>query len=258
MVLPTTPPRGSTSGRRAMRTPPNIKIAPTTPQQPKTSPTIRSPRTPENSLWVNEEKRRNFMSHLKKWSENHDSCLHFQGSLTVEWPVNTAKRFELGDSIRCILTQDAGSVSDCRKLVIIRLYEPAKAGSPYRMLVRYGSGWVSAREFFSREYFSRLKADPTLKTPGRHKVFQYLDKSKFDALGPKPRDQSTVTIQPLFHKFLHLPVELQQEILGWAVHKLDMYRPCADRGFSTYNCKPFFGYRTCKTSLPPIKICCPR
>jgi len=121
----------------------------------------------------------------------------------------------LGKSIKCVLTDTAWT--DARKQVVIRLFPPGHRDARYKLVVRYGSGWMSARDFLSKEYFSSKHAEQVNKEAAS--CATSVDDSlrrRSCILGLKPADRDSVAIQPLFLQFLKLPLELQQMILGTA------------------------------------------
>ncbi|EOA81424.1 hypothetical protein ACJQWK_10654 [Exserohilum turcicum] len=93
----------------------------------------------------------------------------------------------------------------------------ARANPPsgyYKLVIRCGSGWLSAREYFNKLYFTRLAVKNI--GPDSNPVFKNADDTfttRSQALGPRPASEDTVDIQPLFHPFLRLPQELQEMIL---------------------------------------------
>jgi hypothetical protein len=78
----------------------------------------------------------------------------------------------------------------------------SKARGHYKLVVRCGAGWMSARDYFSKLYISRLAVQRD-----EHLTLRSL------ALGPVPRDEDSVTIRPLFHAFQKLPAELKELVL---------------------------------------------
>ncbi|KAG9187777.1 hypothetical protein G6011_05648 [Alternaria panax] len=92
--------------------------------------------------------------------------------------------------------------------------KPNPPNSYYRLVIRCGSGWLSARDYLNKLYFSHLTAD----LPGRHiqcitDTADYVFGIRSQALGPPPSNKDTVPIQPLFHPFQRLPTEIQEMIL---------------------------------------------
>ncbi|EUC38756.1 hypothetical protein COCCADRAFT_32124 [Bipolaris zeicola 26-R-13] len=84
----------------------------------------------------------------------------------------------------------------------------------YKLVVRCGSGWLSAREYLNNLYFTRLaikNTSPSAKTVSDNAERAFRTHSP--ALSPQPASEDTVDIQPLFHPFLRLPQELQEMIL---------------------------------------------
>ncbi|KAH5280240.1 hypothetical protein HBI72_017450 [Parastagonospora nodorum] len=87
----------------------------------------------------------------------------------------------------------------------------SKARRHYKLVIRCGAGWMSARDYFSKLYISRL--DVQLNNPvGRLEHDEHLT-HRSRALGPAATDDDSVTIRPLFHAFQKLPAELKELIL---------------------------------------------
>jgi len=96
----------------------------------------------------------------------------------------------------------------------------------YRMVVRCGAGWISAREYFSKVYFSHL--EPRRKIgPKQPTQDDYLAR-KSQALGPAPSENDSVIIRPLFHAWHRLAPELQEMILMTAAGLSRSFNLCAD------------------------------
>jgi hypothetical protein len=92
--------------------------------------------------------------------------------------------------------------------------KPNPPRSCYKLVVRCGSGWLSAREYFNNLYFTRLAIKNT--SPGTNTTPDTADRAfstRSQALTPQPAPEDTINIQPLFHPFLRLPQELQEMIL---------------------------------------------
>jgi hypothetical protein len=96
----------------------------------------------------------------------------------------------------------------------------AKAEGHYNMVVRYGAGWMPAREYFNKVYCSHLE--------GGHLTQDEYLLHRSQALGPRPADKDSVTIRPLFHSFRRLPLELQEMILMTAAGLSRTYNLCSD------------------------------
>ena len=229
-VVATTPP--------SLRKPPTVPISPRTPTSPMSTSSSgsRSPRNPENTLWKHRLHRRTFLHHLNQWSLSHDSSPHFHGAISVCESSDFTDACQLGKSMHCILTHKKWV--HARKLIVIRLFAPRDETSSYRLVVRNGAGWVSAREYFSQDYFHLYR----LETHKRYRCSQAsminMLKSRSKILGPDTNVKDVVTIRPLFHPFLRLPLELQQLIMGTAVGKKDLYQPARSPrqvGFSTHS-----------------------
>jgi hypothetical protein len=88
---------------------------------------------------------------------------------------------------------------------------PGGAKGHYKLVVRCGAGWMSARDYFSKVYFSHLEARQA-NSKERLTLDEYLMK-RSQALGLPPSDKDSITIRPLFHHFNRLPPELQEMVL---------------------------------------------
>ncbi|KAF2681290.1 hypothetical protein K458DRAFT_420791 [Lentithecium fluviatile CBS 122367] len=207
----------------------------TTPKKSPVSPSSisKSPRSPRKPAWSPQQQRHVFLDHLRKWSADHDSSPYFNGKISLLQQAENVEIIELGKSIKCILTDAAWT--DARKQIVVRLFPPSAQNTKYKLVIRYGAGWVSAREFFNKEYFSypqlermhKKVADPPGASPS--KGADHLAKWRSSLLGPKPADKDSVAIQPLFRPFLKLPLELQQMILATAAGVTGRYRVERDR-----------------------------
>jgi hypothetical protein len=97
----------------------------------------------------------------------------------------------------------------------------------YKLVIRCGSGWLSAREYLNNLYFRHkriLKPSPGTFTPPDRPLAL-----RSQVLSPPPFKKDTVTIQPLFHPFLRLPPELQEIILLTAAGLSKHFNLCPDR-----------------------------
>jgi len=166
-----------------------------------------------------DKQKRSYLHHLEQWALNHDSAPHFHGSIYPVEPPTDKASIDLWQSVTCVLCTHN---SDVRTKIIIRLFPPRDATSRYSMVVRSGSGWTPAKAFFEKEYFHQINMS-------NQKLEYFTAKSKH--VGPKPDSASTVKIQPLFHPFLRLPIELQDMILAFAVHKQPVFEPVPGGGF---------------------------
>jgi hypothetical protein len=101
-----------------------------------------------------------------------------------------------------------------------------KGKEHYKMVVRCGAGWMSAREYFNKIYFSHLEAQHDISR-GRLTQDEYL-KHRSQALGPPPSEKESVIIHPLFHPFVKLPPELQEMVLLTAAGLSRSYNLCSD------------------------------
>lgn len=215
------------------RTPTRVSASPSSPSPKRSSRAStpsqsRSPRNSVNSAWVCEQQRRIFIGHLEQWASNHDSSACFHGKISLVTEGASIDDIELGKSVRCILTNT--DWTDARRQIVVRLFPPRGRDAKHSLVVRNGSGWTSAREFFTKEYFTLKSAEKGSKR--YNDDCGHMDRSlqsRSEMLGDKPDDKDTVTIQPLFHPFLRLPLEVQQMILGTAAGVTGTYRPCRDR-----------------------------
>ncbi|PSN58614.1 hypothetical protein BS50DRAFT_444585, partial [Corynespora cassiicola Philippines] len=164
--------------------------------------------------WLRDQQRRDFVEHLRCWSSDHDSSVYFHGAISVVPHVPGAE-MKLGMPVRCIITDDAWT--DARRKIVIRLFPPCGRSSTYRMVVLSGSGWMSSRDYLSREHFARQHARTSKVRLDR--LDRSLRMRSERMLGSRGADRDSVSISPLFHPFPRLPVELQQSILGEAVGK---------------------------------------
>ncbi|KAF1974411.1 hypothetical protein BU23DRAFT_461771 [Bimuria novae-zelandiae CBS 107.79] len=181
-------------------------------------------------IW--EQYLRVFVEHLKRWVSSHDSSTFFRGTIGVL----AAENIQLGKSVRCVLTYP--NPHTAQKQTTIRLFPPRKEDARYVMVVRCASGWMSAREFFNKEYFLQLQADRKAKEL-KQTWAKEIQPSIFGEGKPakdikshpqaQPEHRHTVSISPLFHQFLELPQEIQDMIWVTAAGLTGMYRPCRHR-----------------------------
>ncbi|KAF1940508.1 hypothetical protein EJ02DRAFT_314059, partial [Clathrospora elynae] len=122
---------------------------------------------------------------------------------------------------------------DASSIEGFEFYQPSQStsnppNSYYKLVIRIGSGWLSARDYLSKLYFTHLLArKPSLRNPYLHTVDRIFT-TRSQLLGPPPSPKDSVTIQPLFHPFLRLPPELQEMILRTASGLIKNYNLCAD------------------------------
>jgi hypothetical protein len=90
----------------------------------------------------------------------------------------------------------------------------------YKMVVRCGAGWMPARDYFNKVYFSHL--DGARLTQDAYLLH------RSQTLGPQPLDKDSVIIRPLFHSFRRLPPELQEMVLMTAAGLSRTYNLCSD------------------------------
>lgn len=235
------------------------KVAPPASTSPKSS------RSLANRLWAQEQQRQEYFNHLKQWSLNHDSSIHFHGKLSISrQPTGCPQDLQLGKAVKCILTDSA--FTDARQIIVIKLFAPDERQSSnnehintrrdsmdpcdedearevkdsdvldslaeaspkehYKMVIRSGAGWVSAREYFSKVYFWHL--EPRQGNPTTRAVLDEYMLRRSQNLGPPPLEKDCVTIRPLFHAFQKLPPELREMILTTAAGLGGSYNLCAD------------------------------
>lgn len=101
------------------------------------------------------------------------------------------------------------------------------ANGYYKLVVRCGAGWISAREYFSKIYFTHLEAQKLNPRTYMRNVDQSLTNRSL-LLGQPPSEKDSVTVQPLFHPFRRLPSELQEMILTIAAGHTRAYNLCYD------------------------------
>lgn len=202
------------------------------PSSSKSSP-CRSPRNPANAVWAQEQQRRIFLEHLRNWSLRHDSSLHFHGEITLCSAELQRESLELGRSIVCNVWQHCCALSS-KKRVIIRLFEPKEDGR-YRMVIRCGAGWITAKEYLVKEYFNHHRMYHRKLRLVTH--FERPTAQRSMEPNYKLLELDSVTIAPLFHPFTRLPVELQQEIFGFVIGKTALHHPGTEwgPGFGIYD-----------------------
>jgi hypothetical protein len=185
---------------------------------------------------IQEQYLRLFVKHLSRWASNHDSSLLFHGKIGVLASPNVDETYWLGKPVNCVLTYT--NHPEVRKQIVVRLFPPRTAGAKYVLVVRSGSGWMSARDFFNKEHSVMQQADKKTKawrelwskenrpvTPTATKT----NKTTKPRRQPLAREANTITIGPVFHQFLKLPQEIQDIIWVTAAGLTGMYRPCRHR-----------------------------
>lgn len=180
-----------------------------------------------------------FIKQLTRWASDHDSSSHFHGKIGILASRDIDETYELGKSVKCVLTH--ADRPEARKQIVVRLYPPRTPYTKYVMVVRSGSGWMSARDFFNKEYSLMLQAERASKS---FKELWSKDRRPVNSASSKQREKqrlrrqdlevqvesrNTVTISPLFHPFLRLPQEIQDMIWVTAAGLTGMYRPCRHR-----------------------------
>ncbi|KAL1612974.1 hypothetical protein SLS60_001205 [Paraconiothyrium brasiliense] len=188
---------------------------------------------------IQEQYLRVFVKHLTRWASDHDSSLQFHGKIGVLASQNIDETYELGKSVKCVLTYTYHP--EARKQIVVRLFPPREAHGRYAMVVRSGSGWMSARDFFNKEYSVMLRAESKSKTfkelwskdkqPLAFIAKKQDEKTKLrrQAFVREVEDRNTVAVGPVFHQFLRLPQEIQDMIWSTAAGLTGMYRPCRHR-----------------------------
>ncbi|RAR07604.1 hypothetical protein DDE83_006408 [Stemphylium lycopersici] len=103
------------------------------------------------------------------------------------------------------------------------------SSSCYKLVIRCGSGWLTARDYLNRFYLTHLAArNPGPNASSILKTANHTFSTRSQALGPQPAASDTVTIQPLFHPFLRLPQELQEMIWMTAAGLTKDYDLCPE------------------------------
>ena len=206
-----------------------VMTPPATPPKSRSLPNSPRPGTARKSghgNWSPERIRRAYLEHLESWSLNHDASVHFHGTLSIPKDVS-ADTLQLGHSVRCILANTSWSCA--RKHIIVRLFAPRPGKEQYRLVVRCGAGWMSARDFFDKEHIayqvSRRGQNPTYRSD-----MDTMLSRRSEMLGLQPSDKDTLTVRPLFHPFLRLPIELQQQVLAFVVNATSIFRPSVSKG----------------------------
>lgn len=99
----------------------------------------------------------------------------------------------------------------------------------YKLVIRCGAGWMSARDYFNKLHFSNSQARKVcLRTYPRGRTLDHTLAERSKNLGPPSDSKDTVKIQPLFHPFTRLPPELQELILFTATGLFGSYNMCHD------------------------------
>lgn len=188
------------------------------------------------------------MEHLKQWAADHDSSPQFHGRIDIMSSGLEEDTMQLGKSVKCALTH--ADSQKARKQIIIRLFPPRTQDARYTMVIRCGSGWMSARDFFNKEHLLLLTASRKARelkeswgkekrTQSSHPRLHAFRDIASKTQKPAPKTKSTplpeaepansVKIGPTFHPFLRLPQELQDIIWTTAAGLTGMYRPCRHR-----------------------------
>lgn len=106
----------------------------------------------------------------------------------------------------------------------------ATGNTHYKLLIRCGSGWMTAREYFSKLYLTRLVAFQ--RKPSGNRSFSSR-KANSKGSSPPLTDKDSVVVRPLFHPFLRLPPELQEMILLAAAGYTGVYDLCCPMLFDS-------------------------
>ncbi|KAJ8106837.1 hypothetical protein OPT61_g9277 [Boeremia exigua] len=145
-------------------------------------PAKRTRLSTANKLCTKRTQRERFTEHLRAWAANHDSSVYFNGSISLLSHGSLPDEdIELGKSVTCNLTDaSAGHLS---KTIVVRLFQSQRYESdiyqgrgrrgigqgqfsaPYHMVVRSGSGWVPARQYFDKRYFAHYTRSRKEKGP---------------------------------------------------------------------------------------------
>lgn len=197
--------------------------------------------THEDPLYV-------LMQHLRAWAEDHDSSLHFHGEIAVLATGNDSDTIQLGKPVKCTLTH--AHSQRAQRQIVVRLFPPRKEDARYAMVVRCASGWMAARDFFTKEYFLQLQVErkardfkgawdkdkkpgaPYARTAAGREATGAARKQEVRATSASQVHQqsgNSVKISPVFHRFLNLPQEIQDMIWVTAAGLTGIYRPCRHR-----------------------------
>ena len=188
------------------------------------------------------------MDHLKQWASDHESSAQFHGRIDILPTGSEGETFQLGKSVKCALTH--ADSQKTRKQIIIRLFPPRTQDARYAMVIRCGSGWMSARDFFNKEHLLLLQAERKTRElkeawgkgkraqashpriPAFRDVINKARKADPTTKStPQPEEDpnTSIRIGPIFHHFLRLPQEIQDMIWVTAAGLTGMYRPCRHR-----------------------------
>ncbi|OAG06781.1 uncharacterized protein CC84DRAFT_1089873 [Paraphaeosphaeria sporulosa] len=173
---------------------------------------------------IHEQYLRAFVKLLTCWASNHDSSAQFHGKIGVLASPNTNETYELGKSVNCVLKHT--DYPKVRKHIVVRLFPPREECRKYALVVRSGSGWMSARDFFNKEHCLMLRAEARISTATKPYGKTI---SRREELAREAEPRNTVSIGPVFHQFLKLPQEIQDIIWVTAAGLTGMFRPCRHR-----------------------------
>ncbi|ORX98074.1 hypothetical protein BCR34DRAFT_607053 [Clohesyomyces aquaticus] len=209
-------------------------------------PQPRSSHNDQNRAWVEQEGRSSFLTHLRAWSCNSQSSLHFAGKLCLSTQQNLGAILKLGEPVKCRLTGTTRSGEWISAIVTVKLFAPRHEGGQYRLLVRYGAGWIPAREYFDKIYFSRRNRRDLPYDP---RVAHDISRRSSAPPSPKTQEKDEVGIGPLFPQFFNLPTEIQHTILGFVLDKREYFKPASHTSFGNFvstdtRLGTIFGYTT--------------
>ncbi|KAL5397050.1 hypothetical protein PMIN06_000497 [Paraphaeosphaeria minitans] len=190
-------------------------------------------------LLIHEQYLRAFVKLLTCWASNHNSSSQFHGKIGVLASPNSSETYALGKPVNCVLFYN--DYPKVQKHIVIRLFHPRTTGGKYALVVRSGSGWMSARDFFNKQHYLMLQAEARSKAfkeiwskDKRPRISMAAKKdgnttSRRQGLAREAEPRNTVSIGPVFHQFLKLPQEIQDIIWVTAAGLTGMFRPCRHR-----------------------------
>lgn len=163
-----------------------------------TSATIPIVRLPPSKEQSKRRQREAFLQHLRDWALNHDSSVYFKGTIQLNEDAFPDDILELGKSVNCIL-----SSGTLRKKIVVRLFRSQLHKSnvkrdlsrttnfrigqyvaPYRLVVRSGSGWVQARDFFDRYHFTKSGKNQDSLSQYSANTYPWTDLPPGNQIGP--------------------------------------------------------------------------
>jgi len=106
----------------------------------------------------------------------------------------------------------------------------------YKLVIRCGAGWMSARDYFNKLHLSNVRARKVCRRRCPHdKTIDPTFAERSITSGPPSVSKDTVTIQPLFHPFTRLPPEIQELILLTAAGMFGNYNMCHGTHLPTHS-----------------------